>query len=225
VAQARRLLSDARPAWITHSLEPLLGLWDGKWEAVEALALRVIDTSRRNGNRWDEWASFHLAAHVAYLRGDRERATDCLESALRIVTDGGADYFAMWVLPDLARVRAETGRVEDARAHVERCRAIMDRGEDWRGRHGIAAVAEAVVLSVEERPAEADARFGADTRSCSSTGSRASRRSACTSGVARSRARVTARAPLSGSARRSASIAATAPARRGSSASRSTRSQ
>lgn len=98
---------------------------------------------------------------MAYLRGDRERAADCLESALRIVTDGGADYFAMWVLPDLARVRAETGRVEDARAHVERCRAIMDRGEDWRGRHGIAAVAEAVVLSVEERPAEADARFGA----------------------------------------------------------------
>jgi tetratricopeptide (TPR) repeat protein len=159
--QARKLLSDARPAWITHSLEPLLGLWDGNWDAVEALALRVIDTSRRNGNRWDEWASFHLAARVAYLRGDRERAGDLLESALEIVTDGGADYFAMWVLPDLARLRAETGRVEDARAHVERCREIVDRGEDWRGRHGIAMVAEAVVLAAEERPGEADARFGA----------------------------------------------------------------
>ena len=121
----------------------------------------MIDTSRRNGNRWDEWASFHLAARVAYLRGDRERAGELLESALQIVTDGGADYFAMWVLPDLARVRAETGRVEDARAHVERCREIVDRGEDWRGRRGIAAVAEAVVLSAEDRPDEADARFRA----------------------------------------------------------------
>ena len=159
--QARRLLSDARPAWITHSLEPILGLWGGHWDAVDALALRVIDTSRRNGNRWDEWASFHLAARVAYLRGDCERAGELLESALPIVTDGGADYFAMWVLPDLARVRAETGRVEDARAHVERFREILDRGEDWRGRRGIASVAEAVVLSAEERAGEADARFRA----------------------------------------------------------------
>jgi tetratricopeptide (TPR) repeat protein len=161
IEQARRLLSDARPAWVTHSLEPQLGLWDGRWDAVEALALRVVDTSRRNGNRWDEWASFHLAARVAYLRGEHERAGELLEGALAIVSEGGADYFAMWVLPDLARVRAETGRLEDARAHVERCREIAGRGEDWRGRLGIAMVAEAVVLAAEQRPDEADARFRA----------------------------------------------------------------
>ncbi len=157
--QARRLLSDARPAWVTHSLEPLLALWDGNWDAVEGLALRVIDTSRRNGNRWDEWASLHLAGRVAYLRG--RPADVLLESALEIVTYGGADYFAMWVLPDLARVRAETGRVEQARAAIERCREIVGRGEDWRGRGGVAMVAEAVVLAAENRPDEADARFRA----------------------------------------------------------------
>ena len=156
---ARRLLTDARPAWVTHSLEPLLRLWDGDWDAIEALAQRVIDTSRRNGNRWDEWASFHLAARVAFLRGEHERAGELLESALEIVTGGGADYFAMWVLPDLARVRAETGRIEDARAYVERCREIADRGEDWRGRGGIVGIAEAVVLAAEGR--EADAAFQA----------------------------------------------------------------
>jgi hypothetical protein len=154
---ARRLLSDARPAWVTHSLEPQLGLWNGDWDAMEALASRVLDTSRRNGNRWDEWASLHLAARVAYLRG--QPAGDLLESALEIVTDGGADYFAMLVLPDLARVRVESGRVEDARAAIERCRAIVERGEDWRGRGGVAMVAEAVVLAAEGRVAEADERF------------------------------------------------------------------
>jgi hypothetical protein len=40
----------------------------------------------------------------------------------------------MWVLPDLARARAETGHVDEARRHVERCREIIDGGEDWRGR-------------------------------------------------------------------------------------------
>ncbi len=161
IEQARHLLSDARPAWITHSLEPLLRLWNGDWDAVETLALRVLDTSRRNGNRWDEWASLHLAGRVAYLRGEHERAGEPLEHALEIVTGGGADYFAMWVLPDLARVRAETGRVEDARAHVERCGGIVARGEDWRGRRGVVGVAEAVVLAAEARVDEADARFTA----------------------------------------------------------------
>jgi tetratricopeptide (TPR) repeat protein len=154
---ARRLLSDARPAWVTHSLEPQLGLWDGEWDAMETLAQRVLDTSRRNGNRWDEWASLHLAARVSFLRG--RPAGDLLESALEIVTDGGAAYFAMWVLPDLARVRAATGRVEEARAAVERCREIVARGEDWRGRGGVAMVAEAVVLAAEGRPDEAAERF------------------------------------------------------------------
>jgi ATP/maltotriose-dependent transcriptional regulator MalT len=126
---------------------------------METLALRVLDTSRRNGNRWDEWASLHLSARVAFLRGDVERASVLLEGALEIVTDGGADYFAMWVLPDLARVRAETGRVEDARACVERFSAIVARGEDWRGRGAVAMVAEAVVLAAEGRLGEADERF------------------------------------------------------------------
>jgi tetratricopeptide (TPR) repeat protein len=159
IEAARRLLSDARPAWVTHSLEPLLGLWNGDWDAMETLAQRVLDTSRRNGNRWDEWASLHLAARVAFLRGEHERADELLEGALEIVTDGGADYFAMLVLPDLARVRVETGRVDQARAAVERCRAIVERGEDWRGRGGVAMVAEAAVLAAEGRADDAGARF------------------------------------------------------------------
>jgi hypothetical protein len=67
----------------------------------------------------------------------------------------------MWVLPDLARVRVETGRVEDARACISRCEEIVGRGEDWRGRRGVAMVAEAVVLAAEARADEADARFAA----------------------------------------------------------------
>ena len=44
--------------------------------------------------------------------------------------------------------------------HVDRCREIIGGGEDWRGRRGIVDVAEAVLLSFEERADEADARFG-----------------------------------------------------------------
>jgi DNA-binding SARP family transcriptional activator/tetratricopeptide (TPR) repeat protein len=161
IEQARLLLSDAQPAWITHSLQPLVDLWDGRWDEVEALATRALETSRRTGNRWDEWGSQHLGARVPYLRGDPERAAEMLERARLIVTDGGARYFELWVLPDLARAEAEAGRVEEARAHVERCAEIVADGENWRGRGGMVAVAEAVVLSFKGRADEADARFGA----------------------------------------------------------------
>ena len=56
-------------------------------------------------------------------------------------------------------MRAETGRVEDARAHVERCREIADAARTGAAAAGIVGVAEAVVLAAEGR--EADAAFQA----------------------------------------------------------------
>src|ERR687893_2219096 len=79
IAEARRLRSDAKPAWFTHSLKPLLDLWEGNWDDLESLAARVLDTSRRSGNRWDEWSAHHLGARVRYLRGDLDGAADRLE--------------------------------------------------------------------------------------------------------------------------------------------------
>jgi len=158
VADARRLAPDAKPTWITHALHPLVDLWAGEWAAVEALAARVLATSRRTGNRWDEWAALHLAARVAGRRGDHVRGSALMEEALAILVEGGATYFELWLRPDLARVRASGGALGAAREHVERCRAVMGT-EDWRGRAGSVALAEAVVLAVEDRMDEAEPRF------------------------------------------------------------------
>ena len=119
----------------------------------------MLETSRRTGNRWDEWASQHLAARVQRCRGELEPAAERLERALAIVVDGGARYFELWVRADLARVRAELGRLEEARGHVERCREIIGNGEDWRGRAGHVALAEGVVLGFEDRMDTAGERF------------------------------------------------------------------
>jgi tetratricopeptide (TPR) repeat protein len=159
VAEARALVSDAKPVWATHSLKPLIDLWNGDWEAVAALAAQVLATSRRTGNRWDEWASHHIAARVHSLRGEPAAAADALERARRIVVDGGARYFEMWVLPDLARAQVDLGNVGEARVHVDRVREICAGGEDWRGRRGTADIAESVVLSAEGRHDEAAACF------------------------------------------------------------------
>ena len=156
---ARRHMPEARAAWISHSVRPLVYLWEGRWNDALALARRGLATSRTSANRWDEWSAQHLIGHVLRLRGELEPAVEALEQARRIVQEGGAPYFETWVLPDLARALAELGRVDEARTHVERCGEILDGGEDWRGRHATAGVAEAVLLSLEDRPDEADARF------------------------------------------------------------------
>jgi tetratricopeptide (TPR) repeat protein len=156
---ARAHLPEAKPTWITHSLQPVLDLWDGDLEAVDALAGRTLETSRRTGNRWDEWASHQLAARVCGLRGAWHQAVEHLDTAVGIVVDGGAPYFELWVRPDLARALAEAGRVEAAREHADRCAAILAGGEDWRGRPGSIAIAEAAVLAHEGRAAEAERVF------------------------------------------------------------------
>ena len=158
--EARRLLADAKAAWFTHSLRPLLDLWDGHWQQVDALAADVLTTSRRTGNRWDEWAAHYFAGHVRHLRRELKPAMKSFEAGLAIVVDGGARYFELWARPELARARAEDRSPAAARAEVERCLELLDGGEDWRARAGHVALAEAVVLAAENRLDEAEAAFG-----------------------------------------------------------------
>jgi DNA-binding SARP family transcriptional activator/tetratricopeptide (TPR) repeat protein len=157
--EARRLLADARAAWFTHSLRPLLDLWDGRWDEVQTLTADVLTTSRSTGNRWDEWAGHHFAGRVRYLRGELEPAVQSLEQGLAIVIDGGAAFFELWVRPDLARALAEGKNAAAARVQVERCLELVGGGEDWRARAGHVALAEAIVLAYEDRLDEADAVF------------------------------------------------------------------
>jgi DNA-binding SARP family transcriptional activator/tetratricopeptide (TPR) repeat protein len=156
---ARRLLPDARAAWFTHSLKPLLDLWDGRWGDLDSLAADVLATSRRTGNRWDEWAAQHFAGRVRYLRGELAPALKSLEEGLAIVVAGGARYFELWARPDLARTLAEAGNPTAARTQVERCLEIVSDGEDWRGLAGRVTLAEAIVLTLEDRLDEANSAF------------------------------------------------------------------
>ena len=161
LAEARRLLPEATASWITHSLEPIMDLWDGNLDAAERLAAETLATSRRTGNRWDDWASRQLAARVLALRDEHAAAAELLEAAVAIVVEGGAAYFELWVRPDLVRALAELGRVAEAREHADRCLEIVAGGEDWRGRAGGVALADAMVLAREGRPDEAERAFGA----------------------------------------------------------------
>ncbi len=158
---ARPYLPDAQATWITHSLKPVMDLWDGDLDAVAELAATTLETSRRTGNRWDEWASQALAARVHALRSAHAEAVPLYEAARAILVASEAAYFELWLLPDLARSLAALDRAGEAREHVARCQAIAGAGEDWRGRVGMIGVADAVVLAAEGEPDAADRAFAA----------------------------------------------------------------
>jgi DNA-binding CsgD family transcriptional regulator len=61
---------------------------------------------------------------------------------------------------ELALLLAQAGETDGARAHLARCRAILAAGEDWRGRAGRVALAEAATLAADGHPREASGVFG-----------------------------------------------------------------
>ena len=208
---ARRHLPTATPTWITHSLQPVLDLWDGDLDAVDALARRTLETSRRTGNRWDEWAAQQLAARVRRLRDEPGPAVEMLEAALAIVVDGGAPYFELWVRPDLARRSPPSDAWTRRGEQLDRCRAITEAGEDWRGRAGTVAFAEAVTLAHADRADDAERAFAEARAVLAAHKLQARRPSSCTSGAACSR-------HPAGSTRPPSSSAATARGASGSTA-------
>ena len=138
----------------------MLDLWDGDLEAADALAATHARDQPADRQPLGRVGVAPPARPRRALRGEhgRERSSSS-QAALDIVVDGGAPYFELWVRPDLARALAELGRVQEAREHVDRCRAIVAGGEDWRGRAGVVALADAIVLAHEGRAADAERVF------------------------------------------------------------------
>jgi tetratricopeptide (TPR) repeat protein len=96
---------------------------------------------------------------VSGLRGRWDAAIQRLQEALGIVVEGGATFFELEVRGDLAEALAEAGRVGEARKHADRCLEVLAQGEDWRGRAGVIAAADAIVLAHEGRRQEAQEAF------------------------------------------------------------------
>ena len=119
------------------------------------------------------------AAEAAQLRGDRHihalclsRAADTLRLAGAAAAAEAAARAALGLLPgerypllelryrsSLALLLAETCRPAEARAEVERCRAMVANGEDWRGPLGTVERADAATLAAEGNLAAASPRF------------------------------------------------------------------
>ena len=158
LAGARQVHAEAP---ITRYAAPYLALSEGRWEDAADSWRQQREDNHRRGNRRDEWMVTWWLAWAHRCAGDTTAAEALLEEVLAIGLDGGQLQAEIWARRELALLLADAGRLEDAEAHLDRCREVLAGGEDWRGLAGRVAAAEAVVLVARHRVEEAEAHFTA----------------------------------------------------------------
>jgi tetratricopeptide (TPR) repeat protein len=136
----------------------LLALAEGRWEE----GLEVLEHSRararQSGNRWFEAADSSRIAELLRLLGRHAEAEVELLSALPRHGEQNLPH-ELRCRCQLSLVLAETGRSEQAREQLARCRAIVAGGEDWGGAATALDLAEASILATDGRMGEATHLF------------------------------------------------------------------
>ena len=144
LAEARRLRDEegAKRHTLAH-----LALAEGRWsDAAERWQQQREDDGRR-GNVREGWMATWWLASVRRLEGDSAGAEALLDEVLAVAVDGGQREAELWSRAALVLLQADAGRLDEAEAHLRRCREITAGNEDWRGLAGRLTLAEAVVLT------------------------------------------------------------------------------
>lgn len=161
VSALRQAVQDCEVLPAVPSGRSLLSWADGDWESA-------VDGFRSRAAFWRSAGSTYalvLSARILIrafrglgdLPGAQTAAEEWLDGALR----GGAVKFEVPARAELALLLAETRRLAEAEAHLQRCREVLSAGEDWRGIGGRVKLAEAAYAAANGRCEDADAQFAA----------------------------------------------------------------
>jgi tetratricopeptide (TPR) repeat protein len=91
--------------------------------------------------------------------GRYREAEDLLEHSLAICRNGGNVLFQLWVLPALAELYVEMGRLDEARRCVEDAAVLMASDRNWYGLPGGLHLARALLAAGERKWNEAEREF------------------------------------------------------------------
>ena len=155
-------LSEARRMWGSENwaASGRFRFWvAGEWEEVATLQEAELEKSSRAG---DAARIFDLSIHLGgiyFLLDEYARAEAHLQYGLDNADRGPVLMQEMRARPWLARVYVAMNRLDAAAEQLARCREILAGGEDWRGRAGDVARAEAVVAAVQGNHDVAEGQF------------------------------------------------------------------
>jgi tetratricopeptide (TPR) repeat protein len=139
--------------------DTLVLFYHGEWERAEPELSRAVDQAREEGRHISTCTSGHWLARLWRAVALRGKAEAKLHENLAIAIEAPHLALELNTRAELASILAETGRPDQARPHLARCREVIAAGEDWRGLVGHIERAEAVVAAAEARFDDANRHF------------------------------------------------------------------
>jgi tetratricopeptide (TPR) repeat protein len=139
--------------------EAYLMLWAGELENASARFGIVVDNfrSEQRAESFCVWG--HLLAYIRHWAGHQDAAIELLNEGLSYSAPGGYVPLEMNGRQCLSHIYAQTGRIEEARQNLARCREIMAAGEEWRGVVGLVSLSEAAIAVAEQKFDDSDRHF------------------------------------------------------------------
>lgn len=116
----------------------------GDWPAAEAALRQGADRCREMGDLINSALLDGWTAEVCRLRGDPEGAESRLQTAVAVLAPAGHRVLEAGLRIDLAILGHGRRRLDCARRHLDRARALMAEA-DWRGLTDRRALAEAAL--------------------------------------------------------------------------------
>ena len=139
----------------------LLSWADGDWQtAAEGFRARIAFW-QNVGSSYAIVTGQRFLLRVLRALGDLEGAEAVARDWLAATLSGGAVKLEIPARAELALVFAETHRLAEAEAHLQRCREVLSAGEDWRGIGGRVRLAEAASAAANGDCDDAEAHFAA----------------------------------------------------------------
>jgi tetratricopeptide (TPR) repeat protein len=92
---------------------------DGQFDAVERVALQVVDCFLYKGEQYSVCHCYRILGEMCHSKGETERAISHLNTALGIASSFNWDYQLFWIHRGLAVVFADKGCFDNAHTHIE----------------------------------------------------------------------------------------------------------
>jgi tetratricopeptide (TPR) repeat protein len=138
--------------------EQFVAYHSGDWERAVRLCTEARDHRIDARNLLEVAATSHTLAWTLRFLG---RLDETEETMRRCLDFTAGNFLAAELIErtDIAIVCARTGRLDEAREHLGRCREIIGNGEDWRGRAGCVDWAAGVIAAAAGAMDEANQHF------------------------------------------------------------------
>jgi tetratricopeptide (TPR) repeat protein len=163
LTKARAYLAEANTekpeGFLLVGYEAKLLFFQGQWELADKKLTAQAERARTSGNRQEEVQAELDLAVLQRFTGERDLAVQFLHKALEISVDGGDILSELSTRSALATMAADAGDAGETLPHLQRCRQIVNAGENWFGLAGNLERAEAVVAGAQGEYSAAEAHF------------------------------------------------------------------